>query len=175
MTYQIGIEEVPARTVIAKRHEIPLDAIGAAIGTTFAEIYPWVARSERHPTGEPFVIYERAPAPGSSSWRIEVCVPVSGPMGVPPGCTMDEIPAATVATTIHVGPYAGVGAAYRELERFLLDHELAGAGPPREIYLTEPDVPPDAIRTRIEFPVSRRSGSVGPVHRTSELTPQGVA
>jgi effector-binding domain-containing protein len=154
MGYEVTVNEVPACTVIAKRHQVDTDAIGPAIQTTFAEVYGWISRSDRTPTGEPFVIYHERPS-ADSGWAIEVCAPVSGPMEVPAGYILEEMPPTTVATTTHVGPYTQLDAAYEEIERFIRSHELEIGGPPREIYLTGPEVAPNHTRTRIEFPVSR--------------------
>jgi effector-binding domain-containing protein len=158
--YEVTITDVPARTVVAKRLEVAADRIGPAIQRTLAECYAWVARSGIEPVGEPFVIYHRRPTV-DSGWHIEVCAPVSAPMQAPTGCVVKEIPATSVATTIHVGPYTELGAAYSEVEGFIRTHQLDVAGPPREIYLSEPDVPSRETRTRIEFPVKRVPVAVG--------------
>jgi effector-binding domain-containing protein len=34
-------------------------------------------------------------------------------------------------------------------------HDLSVAGPPREVYLSPPDTPPDKIRTIVELHVTR--------------------
>jgi effector-binding domain-containing protein len=159
MRYEVTINEVPARTVIAKRLEVATDGIGAAIQQTLPEIYEWVARSGVEPAGEPFVIYHERPSEGSGR-HIQVCAPVTGPARAPTGYVIEEIPATAVATTTHVGPYAELGGAYSEIEGFIRTHELDVAGPPREIYLSEPAVPPSQTRTRIEFPVRRVPVSV---------------
>ena len=154
MRYEVTVQDVPARTIIAKRLEVATDGIGAAIQRTLTEIYAWVARSELEPAGEPFVVYHERPSAGTG-WHIEICAPVSRPMRAPTGYVIEEMPATTVATTIHIGPYAELGAAYSEIDGFIRTHELDTAGPPRETYLSGPEVPPNQIRTRIEFPVSR--------------------
>ena len=64
-------------------------------------------------------------------------------------------PGGSVASVVHVGPYDGIDAAYAEIQAFIRTHDLDPAGPPREIYLTGPDVAPSETRTRIEFPVAR--------------------
>lgn len=63
------------------------------------------------------------------------------------------LPGGHVATTVHVGSYAQVGAAYDAAQRFLTDegHEVAGA--PWEVYLDEPGVPEP--RTEVFVPCRR--------------------
>jgi effector-binding domain-containing protein len=58
------------------------------------------------------------------------------------------------ASTLHVGPYDTLGQAYDGLDAWLADHGYAKAGPPREVYLSEPSTPPAATRTVIEVPVT---------------------
>lgn len=155
MAYKITVEEVPARKVIARRLEVETEGIGPAIQQTLAEVYSWMPRSGFRPAGEPFVVYHDRPGVGSG-WRIEICAPVAGPEpSAPAGYRLEEVPGGDVATTTHVGPYDELGAAYESIEEFIRTHEVDVAGPPREIYLSEPDVPPDEIRTRVEFPVHR--------------------
>ena len=46
-----------------------------------------------------------------------------------------------MATTLHVGSYAGVGSAYDAAQQFLTDEGYEVAGAPWESYLDEPGVP----------------------------------
>lgn len=60
-----------------------------------------------------------------------------------------------VATTTHVGPYPEVGKAYTALQKSMTDNGRRPAGPPREIYLNEPGVAPDAeLLTEVDRPIA---------------------
>jgi effector-binding domain-containing protein len=154
MPYDITVAEVATRKVLSKGAEVPIEAIGPTIQGDLREIYKYLARSNVAPAGEPFVIYHSRPTI-TAGWQIEVCAPISRDLAAPPGWTVREVPGGSVATTLHVGPYEGLGLAYEEIERFIRTHELDVAGPPREIYMSEPEVSPSETKTRIEFPVSR--------------------
>jgi effector-binding domain-containing protein len=52
-----------------------------------------------------------------------------------------------------VGPYDTIGSSYAELLAWPGEHGYAMAGPPREVYLSEPETPPEQIRTIVELPV----------------------
>ena len=161
MRYDVTVADVPARRVLARQLEVTIDGIGPAIHGAMTDVYACVARSGAEPAGEPFVIYHERPSE-EAGWRIEVCAPVSDVIPAPAGYTFQEIPAGSVATTTHVGPYGEIAAAYTEIDGFIRAHGgLDFAGPPREIYLSEPDVPPRETRTRIEFPVSRVPVAIG--------------
>ncbi|HET9498596.1 MAG TPA: GyrI-like domain-containing protein [Candidatus Limnocylindria bacterium] len=154
MPYDITVADVATRKVLSKRAEVPIDAIGPTVQGALREIYEYLARSSGAPTGEPFVIYHSRPTM-TAGWQIEVCAPISRDLPAPPGWSVREVPGGSVATTLHVGPYQSLGLAYEEIERFIRTHELDVAGPPREIYLSGPEVPASETKTRIEFPVSR--------------------
>jgi hypothetical protein len=56
------------------------------------------------------------------------------------------------ATTVHRGPYEQIGPAYHTLTGWISEHGHDIAGPPREIYLNDPQmVPPEDLLTRVEF------------------------
>ena len=88
-------------------------------------------------------------------WEIEICAPVSDVLVAPPGYRVHTVPAGSVVSTVHFGAYDRIGAAYAEIQAFVRTHGLDAGGPPREIYLTGPEVLPNETRTRVEFPVAR--------------------
>jgi effector-binding domain-containing protein len=154
MDYDIEVTEVPERTVLARRERVRTEEISSRLGRTFGELYEHIGRAAVRPAGEPFVVYHSQPME-SGEWDIEVCAPVSDVILAPPGFTVHRVPGGTVASTIHVGPYDGIGEAYAAVTAYVRTHELDAAGAPREIYLTGPDVAPNETRTRVEFPVAR--------------------
>ena len=85
---------------------------------------------------------------------IEVCAPVAHAVDPPSGWQAQELPVGSFVTLLHVGPYDTVAGAYATLTGWIGTHDLAVAGPPREVYLSPPDTPPSQIRTIIEFPVA---------------------
>ena len=55
---------------------------------------------------------------------------------------------------MHVGPYDTIKVGYETVPAWLAAHDLPVTGPPREVYLSEPDTPPEQVKTIIEFPVA---------------------
>lgn len=84
--------------------------------------------------------------------EIEACIPV------PPetaGSAFYDIPAATVASTMHRGPYTEIGPAYEAIATWMSEHGHEPAGPPREIYLNDPaQTPPEELLTEVQFPLA---------------------
>ena len=68
---------------------------------------------------------------------------------------LEEMPGGHVATTMHVGPYPGVGQAYTALQQWMTDNGRHPAGAPREVYLNEPGaVPDDELLTEVDWPIA---------------------
>jgi AraC family transcriptional regulator len=66
------------------------------------------------------------------------------------------LPGGKVARTIHQGPYSGLQQAYSALESWMKDNGVQPAGPPWEVYLTDPQETPDPAdyRTEVIWPIS---------------------
>lgn len=153
MGHEVHVGRREAALVISKRFPVRLSEIGGALGRSFGEVYGHLGAHGVETQGPPFVIYHEVPA-GDEPFDVEVCAPIGRPAEAPPGWELQELPAGRFATLMHVGPYDSIGATYEELTTWLGAHDMAVAGPPREVYLSEPSTPPAETRTIIEFPVS---------------------
>ena len=106
--------------------------------------------------GPPFVRYiDQSPA----FVTVEAGVPLAEPATEPPadaGVSVGSLPAATVATTVHKGPYETLGETYIVLDRWMAAVGVTPAGPPWEIYLTDPAEVPDPAEwlTEINWPIA---------------------
>ena len=78
---------------------------------------------------------------------MDVCAPIAEPITPSGDIKYMELPATRVVSVLHVGPYDSLGATYEKLEIFLRTNGIVATGPPREIYLTPPDVPADQVQT----------------------------
>jgi effector-binding domain-containing protein len=152
MAGEIHVQRRDATLVVSERLSVRLSEIGGVIGPAFGEIYGHLAARGIAGDGPPFVIYHESPA-DADPFDIEICAPVSRRTDPPAGWQVQELPAGTFATLVHVGPYETLGTAYDTLTAWIGAHDLAFAGPPREVYLSEPETPPEQIRTIVEVPV----------------------
>ena len=160
MEHEIHVTDRPVLRVVSKRVSVALELIGPTLGQAFGEVYALIGAAEAEAAGPPFVIYHAMPAPGQPM-DIEICAPVSGSLEPRDPWRLVDLPAGTFATRKHVGPYDTVAATYSALTAWIPDHGLAIAGPPREVYLSEPSTPPELIETIVEFPVTRLPVAVG--------------
>lgn len=148
----ISIRSIPEQPVLAIRQTLPAGMFQSFLGGAFSELYQFLAMGGVEPEGPPIARYH---AFGPETIDVEVCLPVaSGTIGTG-RITAEVLPAATVATLVHVGPYDGVGESYAELEEWMQTHGFDHDGPPRERYLIGPDsgIAPSDYRTEIEMPV----------------------
>jgi effector-binding domain-containing protein len=152
MELEVRIERRDAALVVSKRLPVRLSEIGGVIGRAFGEVYGHLGTRGIASDGPPFVVYHGTPV-ADDPFDMEICAPVARTTDPPAGWQMQELPAGTFVTLLHVGPYDTIGAAYDSLTAWIGAHDLAIAGPPREVYLSEPGTPPEQIRTILEFPV----------------------
>jgi effector-binding domain-containing protein len=140
-------------TILARALDVRLSDIGGAIGSSFADVYGYLGAHGVRPVDPPFVIYHGTPDAGDEPFPIEICAPVPAGIDPPAGWTRRELPAGTFASVLNIGPYDTLGTAYAELERWIDGRRMEIAGPPREVYLSDPTTAPADIRTVIELPV----------------------
>lgn len=154
MDYDITMLDVPAQPVLSIRGRITPAEISSFLGRSFADLYGHVGLLGAAPAGHPFVIYHHF---GNEVIDAEVCVPLAVEVLASGRIASRVVEAATVARTLHVGPYEELGAAYGALDRWIGDHDFAVAGPSRERYLNGPDEgrAPAGYRTEIDLPIER--------------------
>jgi len=139
-------------TMSGRYQQIPL---------AFGILYGWVASRGLEPVGMPLAVYLNDPqnAPELEA-RWEVWAPVTGDLAEEgpdaKGFGIRKLPAMTVASVIHRGPYDTVTPTYHALEAWVAEHGYMVAGPPREAYMNDPaTVPPEEYLTEVQFPVQK--------------------
>jgi effector-binding domain-containing protein len=147
------IAESPRRFVIYQHHVVDEPEMALTIGRSYQALYARVADAGVIPIGPPFVMYHLEQSDPGVRWDMDVCVPISAPISASPQFDYMELAATRVVSLLHIGPYDTLGKAYDAIESYIADKELDVSGPPREFYLSPPDVPPDEIQTLVERPI----------------------
>lgn len=157
LAYDIAIEELPTRRMASVTLHATQTQLSGLIGRAFGTIVGALQATGTKPAGPPLVVFHDMideTTPGD----VEVGIPVSmGTSGTSLGhdVAIHELAAGPAATTMHRGPYEDLGSAHQALADWIHDHGHEVTGPPREIYLNDPNqVEPDDLQTRIEWPVS---------------------
>lgn len=152
MPYSIATHDLEPQPIISIRARRAQREMPAFLGRTFGELFGQLRVLGVAPSGPPLVIYHEFAAADIDA---EVCVPIGRDLSATGTARTRILPAATVARTLHVGPYEALGAAYEALQGWVAEHDLAVAGPVQERYLNGPgDVAsPAEYQTEVELPV----------------------
>lgn len=154
MRYEIRTRETVPQPLISVRTHIAMSNIGQEMGRAFGELYKYLGRSFRRPAGPPFSIYHD-PEFKEEDCDIEICVPTKKLLAGKTNIIARELPAGSVAYTLHTGAYENIGSAYQALVGWIQEHGRETAGPPRETYLVGPTQTDDpaAFQTEIAWPL----------------------
>jgi effector-binding domain-containing protein len=127
----------------------------------YATLYGWIARHGFQPAGMPGAVYLTMPGQtpeGEAAW--ELWAPIAdGPADAEPDeqeCGVKRVEPHAVASAMHEGPYETAGPTYERLFAWIAEQGYRVAGPPREIYYSDPEeVPPEEYLTEVQIPVAR--------------------
>lgn len=134
--YEVRVEERTARPAAVVRAHVPRDDIAAFLSGAFGEVVGTVAQQGASVAGPPFGRW----TPDERGFEVAAGFPVDRPVLASGRVVPDELPAGTVAVTLHTGAYDDVGAAYQAVTAWLAAHRMTVAGEPWESYLDGPDV-----------------------------------
>jgi effector-binding domain-containing protein len=151
MTYPCEIKQQAAQPTLYVRRRTPVQNLPQVLGQVYGDITQHLTQLNEKPAGPPFVAYHNM---NMQNLDCEIGFPVAkalpGKGDIQPG----ELPSGTVAVCLYTGPYAEIGPAYEELNRWIASHHFRVLGIAYEMYLNDPQqTPPNKLQTRIVFPV----------------------
>lgn len=153
----VTVREDPARTVAYLRMKGPY----ATMPDGLRKLYGYLEANRLTPAGPPVGVYftdprkvPQAEARWELQWPIVEHSPDRDPDG--DGIGIRSLECRNLAVLIHTGPYDTIGATYSYAEAWIGDHGYKVIGPFEEAYLSEPDTPPEKIRTEIRLPVAHQ-------------------
>ncbi|SEJ22079.1 GyrI-like domain-containing protein [Demequina mangrovi] len=151
---EVEIVAVDPMPVASATRRTPMEEIGPAMAEGFGAVMTAIDGAGLTPAGPPLTWYPESMIEGEPLLMV-VAVPIAPGVESLDGADVQVLPGGRVATGTHMGPYAGLGAAYSQLMAAIDERGLEVTGGPREIYLDDPDTTPEPeLRTRIEFPVA---------------------
>lgn len=127
----------------------------------YEQLYSWIADSGLEPAGMPAAAYITTPGEvpeADARWELWVPLAATLPASDPnaEGLGVKEVDAATVASAMHEGPYERLCETYEQLSQWLAEQGYRVAGPPLEIYYSDPDeTPPEEYLTEVQIPVEK--------------------
>ncbi|MGB7859289.1 MAG: MerR family transcriptional regulator [Acidimicrobiia bacterium] len=153
MPYEVEIIEETPQTVAATKVNTNLSKIADDIGSGFGSVVHAMGREGVDPSGPPLIVYHHV-IDEETDGDIEICVPVNTAFDGDGQVYTRELEGGAMATAIHHGPYEEIAPAYHTITGWISEHGHEIAGPPREIYLNDPQtVTPEELLTRVEFPI----------------------
>ena len=152
-SYEVVIKEVPALHVAGLRDTV---ADYGSQGPLWDELMGYVYGNGGKPAGPCLTIYFDEEYK-ESDVDLEVVQPFEGLLSSGERVRVYDLPGvATMASTIHTGPYSGFTDAYGALMQWIAANGYRITGPNREVYLRGPGdqgVAPEDYVTEVQFPV----------------------
>jgi AraC family transcriptional regulator len=125
----------------------------------FRRLFGWVGEHGLRAAGTPSGVYLTDPSLGETPPRWEVRAPLAADRpdeaADAQGCGIKHVAGQVVACTVFRGPYERITVGYAEVMRWIRDEGWTVAGPPEEVYMSEPATPPQDTVTEIRVPVAR--------------------
>ena len=155
--YTIKTEDVAPQLVAATRIHTSLAKVGDDIGIGFGRLVPALGQAGIEPSGAPLIVYHDI-IDEETDGDIEVCIPIASDFSPGADVYSRELEGGLVAATVHQGRYQEIAPAYHTLTGWISQNGHEIVGPPREIYLNDPQTTlPDDLQTRVEFPIGSLS------------------
>ncbi len=153
MPYDVEIIDETPQLVAATRIRTTLSRIGTDIGAGFGTLTWALGREEVEIAGPPLLVYHDM-IDEETAGDVEIGVPVDRALPGHGEVYGRELEGGAMAATVHHGPYEEIAPAYHTVIGWISEHGHEIAGPPREIYLNDPQVVPrEELRTRVEVPI----------------------
>lgn len=147
--YDIACEAQPAQTLLTMSAILSQEGVGGFLAAAYPALFARIEQAGAQPVGPPIARYRV----DEQAFHVTAGVPFSGHVPAADGMTVQALPAATVATTTHVGSYDGLPAAFHAVIEWTSAHGYRIDGDPWESYLDGPEVAEP--RTKVSFPVVR--------------------
>lgn len=148
MAYDVEVVERQRDDAAVVRGRVAHTEVGAFIGPALGEVM--AALGTVPVTGPPFCKIDM----DGDAFLLEVGFPIERAIEPSGRVHPSRLPAGLVATTMHVGAYQDVPAAYGALEEWMAGNGYVAVGPPWESYLDGPEVA--APRTMVCWPCERQ-------------------
>ena len=154
MPYDVKVKTVPATHVAAIRRHTSAATIGPDIQEAFGAIGQTIGTAGVPIIGPPYLVMFDV-IDDETDGDVELAFPVASAFEGAGDVRSVDVPEMTVAWTLHQGPYDEIGPAYHTVSGWIQEHGHEVAGPPREIYLTDPSetTDPAEYETEVQFPI----------------------
>ena len=144
--------QLDAQPILGIRTKTTMNELAQIMGPLFGEVFGYIQQHGQAPGGMPLARYHSM---DGDAVELECAIPVASPLAGTDRIQACELPAGTVATVTHMGPYDDLPGTWAALTEWMKTEGLQAAGAPWEVYVTDPGAEPDQSkwRTDIFFPI----------------------
>jgi effector-binding domain-containing protein len=150
--WNVEVRPRPETQYIAINASRPEAEIGEALGTMYQSLMQFAETNKIEITNAPFsIVYAYSP----EKMDFAACLPVNKPVKGKGDILTGTLSQGTNAEIDYYGPYEGTGAAHEVMDAWLKANGKQIAGPPYEVYVTDPGQEQDQSKwlTRICYPI----------------------
>lgn len=153
----IRIIEHDEQATAGVRETVPMSELTEFFSRAYTQTMAALQAHGTYPAGPPFGKYYGMP---TEVVDVEAGFPVAATIATADGVVSGILPAGTIVTAIHVGPYDSMADTYAEVQRFFAENHLVPSDVMWESYLSDPELEPDPAkwRTLICWPVTPTEG-----------------
>jgi effector-binding domain-containing protein len=154
MTGKIEVQTYEPWMALAIMDSSSCDKITEVMGRIFGDIQKYMAENKIEMAGPPYALYHQWDQK-TNFFVIEAGIPVRVKVQGRNDIRLVEYQAGRAATASHFGNYDLMHYSYQKIEKYISDNKLEQNGPPREVYVTDPEAEKDFSKweTRIYYPV----------------------
>jgi effector-binding domain-containing protein len=153
MPYEVTAKELEPEKLAAVRGVFQVGEIGQAMAGAFGRIMAALSAQGIYPAGPPVAVYHSWT---DTSVDTEIAFPVSGDFVEREGVMASELPGERALSTVYVGPYDQMHAAYEVIKQYAGENGLELGKVMWERYFTDPHLEPDLSKhvTHIYWPLA---------------------
>ncbi|MEM1203062.1 MAG: helix-turn-helix domain-containing protein [Acidobacteriota bacterium] len=152
MSYTIQKQDKTETPFLFIRRQAKPEGIAEALGSMLPAVFQYATAKGIAFAGPPTVRY---PSFGPGLVTLEAGLPVTAPAEGEGEIELGALVGGPAATTVHKGPYDGLGAAHEAVQAWLAENGQAPNGAPWETYLNDPGEVPNPAEwlTEITWPI----------------------
>jgi len=150
--FEIIDYEIPAQIILSIRDTASSETVSSKLTSMFNKLSDFLKSRSLSPTGAPMTIFHSFT---NGNFDIEACMPIKSVLKVPEGFSCYEKENQKAVMIQYIGNYKFINRAYTALQTYVADRGLQLAGPPLEIYVTNPSLNADTNtwQTNVLYPV----------------------
>jgi len=156
---EVELRELPSQRIAVVSYEATAQDAFIQVESALSTVWASLEASGSAPAGPPFSVRTQleldTPLPPPEPWPLESGFPVEDELLSADPIQIRELPATDAACLLVHGEYAQLNEAYLFLQAWIEANGRAAAGPPREVYLTDPVAETNVKkwRTEIQWPL----------------------